>query len=85
MYHRLPVLTTSIGAEGIDCDARALPAVDDAAGFAGALVRLYGDVAALNDMSARYDRFIRGTYSAAHAVETLSAEFDGWTGRKETN
>jgi len=85
MYHRLPVLTTSTGAEGIDCDAEALPAVDDAAGFAEALVRLYGDERALNDMSARYDRFIREVYSREHAAETLSAEFDGWEdNRKET-
>ncbi len=82
MYHRLPVLTTTIGAEGIECDPQALPAVDDAAGFAATLVRLYADEAALDDMSARYDRFIRETYSASHAKETLSAEFDGWTGRE---
>lgn len=78
MYHRLPVLTTTTGAEGIPCGAEALPTYDDAAGFAAALKRLYADEAALNAMSARYDHFIRETYSGEHAVKTLAAEFDGW-------
>lgn len=82
MYHRLPVLTTTTGAEGIECDAKALPAIDDTAAYADALVKLYHDARALDDMSARYDQFIRETYSEKHAVETLSAEFDGWQGAK---
>ena len=82
MYHRLPVLTTTTGAEGIECDEKALPAIDDTAAYADALVKLYHDTKALDDMSARYDQFIRETYSEKHAVETLSAEFDGWQGAK---
>ncbi|MBO4885435.1 MAG: glycosyltransferase, partial [Clostridia bacterium] len=78
MYHRLPVLTTTTGAEGIPCGAEALPTADDAAGFAESLARLYADEAALNAMSARYERFIEETYSEKRAAETLSPEFDGW-------
>ena len=78
MYHRLPVLTTSVGAEGIDCSKDALAVRDNAQAFAGALVKLYGKTDVLDGMSEQYDKFIREVYSFEHAAETLSAEFDGW-------
>ena len=80
MVHRVPILTTSIGAEGIACKRGSIATHDDAAGFAQALLSLYGDEAALDGMSAEYERFIRDVYSYDHAAETLSDEFDGWRG-----
>ena len=79
MYHRLPILTTKVGAEGINFTENSIAVRDQSAAFAGKLVKLYQDPDALNNMSAQYERFIQNTYSYEFAAKTLSSEFDNWT------
>ena len=79
MYHRLPILTTKVGAEGISFTENSIAVRDQAPAFAGKLVKLYRDADTLNDMSAKYDQFIQNTYSYEFAAQTLAPEFDGWS------
>ncbi len=61
LYYQLPVVTTSIGAEGLLGIEKVVAVRDDAAGFASAILDLYDNEAALQKMArAEYD------YVSAH-------------------
>lgn len=78
MYHRLPILTTSVGAEGINFADESIVVRDNPQAFAGKLTKLYSDEETLNSMSKAYEQYIRRTYSFEYASKTLAPEFDQW-------
>ena len=81
MYHHIPVLTTSVGAEGIECPEQAIAVFDSAKEFADELVKLYQDMDKLDAMSTQYEQSIRERYSFEYAASTLEPEFDQWKPR----
>lgn len=74
MYHGVPVLTTSVGAEGIECSNGMLVIGDDAKRFAKHLLSIYRDTARLNRISSQYRESIGSIYSFEHAKDVLSKQ-----------
>jgi glycosyltransferase involved in cell wall biosynthesis len=67
MAHRRPVVSTSIGAEGIDADAgRHLLVADDPRGFAAACTRLLQDRRAADDVAAAGFGLVESRYQWQH-------------------
>lgn len=63
VYNKVPVLTTTIGAEGIDNSSNALTIEDDAKKFAEKLVEMYTDDNLLQSISNRSLKFIETQYT----------------------
>mgnify|MGYP006922382167 CR=1 FL=1 len=57
-HYQIPLVTTSIGAEGLSRKEGFMEVEDDASGLAGAICRLYEDFSGLRDMSDRLLQFI---------------------------
>lgn len=75
MYYGCPVMTTSVGAEGIK-DANNIMAIeDDAVQFAQHLVELYGNEQELVRMSASYAEYVRQNYTPQKAWEVIGPDF----------
>ena len=76
MRYGMPVLTTSVGAEGI-IGAEGILAVEDTPeDFAARFVSLYEDHAALERVSRQEVAYIRENYSPANAIRVIGKEFD---------
>ncbi len=69
VYNKVPVLTTSIGAEGIDNSSYTLTIEDDAERFANMLVKMYQDDELLQKISDRSVEFIETQYTEKAARE----------------
>ena len=63
VYNKVPVLTTTIGAEGIDNSTNALTIEDDAKKFAEKLVEMYTNDNLLQSISNRSLKFIETQYT----------------------
>lgn len=74
MVERVPLVTTSVGVQGLP-DAGFLPVADDAEGFAAHVVSLLRDAAARDRLVTDQARFIEQTYSLAALKATLSQVF----------
>ena len=75
IYNGIPMITTSIGAEGIP-DVRSVVAVeDDAQAFAARTVELYADVEGLRERSRRTQRYIREHFSMDALWEKVREDF----------
>lgn len=72
MGHGAAVVTTPIGAEGIDEDAEACAIATTAADFAGAIVRLLEDEAQQHALATRARRRIEDRFSWASIVRELT-------------
>lgn len=70
--HGRPVVTTTLGAEGIDVDGAALVA-DDAASFASACARLLADEGLARELAARGAERMREEHAFERAVERADA------------
>ena len=76
MRYGMPVLTTSVGAEGI-IGAEKILAVEDAPeDFAARFVSLYEDHATLERVSRQEVAYIRENYSPANAIRVIGKDFD---------
>lgn len=76
MRYGMPVLTTSVGAEGM-IGAEGILAVEDTPeDFAARFVSLYEDHAALERVSRQEVAYIRENYSPANAIRVIGKEFD---------
>lgn len=75
VYHGAPVVTTTVGAEGIPGADRALCIADEPEAFAGEVVRLYGDDQELNAMSEQTQRLIRKYFSLEAAWQVIEEDF----------
>ena len=71
LYHGLPVVSTSVGIEGIpDIESIAI-AADSAEQFAAQVVALYGDPRELQEASCRNRSFVKERYSTETARKTV--------------
>lgn len=69
MYNQVPVISTSVGAEGILSAGKALKVVDDPIEFANAIVELYNNERVLTEMSNDSRKFINENYSDIKVTE----------------
>ena len=75
IYNGIPMITTSIGAEGIP-DVRSVVAVEDEAeAFAARAVELYRDAKGLAEISRRMQRYIREYFSMDALWEKVREDF----------
>lgn len=75
IYNGAPIVTTSIGAEGIPGVEDVLVVADEAEDFAGAVVRLYRDEAACRELSLRTQEHIRKFFSVDAAWQVIAEDF----------
>lgn len=75
MRYGMPVVTTSVGVEGIIGAENILSIEDRAEGFAAQIAALYSDESALTTMSRKETSYIRSNYSPINAVRTIGKEF----------
>ena len=73
-YYQLPVVTTSIGAEGISEDENALIVENGADGMAERICELYDDIAGLEEISRRERNLIENHYLLKNAIEILEMD-----------
>ena len=76
MRYGMPVLTTSVGAEGIIGAEKILAVEDTPEDFAARFVSLYEDHATLERVSRQEVAYIRENYSPANAIHVIGREFD---------
>lgn len=71
LYHGVPVVSTSIGLEGIRGIDRIFAAQDDPAGFAAQVVSLYKDEKRLEELSELGSAFIAETFTKQKTAELM--------------
>lgn len=75
-YYQIPLVTTSIGAEGLSREEKFMAVEDDADRFAETICSLYEDEAALKKMSDEGMRFIENHFTLAEAERVLRLDID---------
>lgn len=75
MYNQIPVVTTSIGAEGINGAEKCLFIKDDPASFAEEILKVYDDLVLLSEMSLKEAAIIDDTFTFASAMKIISKDF----------
>lgn len=76
LYYNMPVLTTSIGAEGIQDAQKVMSIKDEANDFANELLRLYNDISLLQTMSKKADSYIRANNSIEAVWDIVKEDFE---------
>lgn len=71
IFNKVPVLTTSIGAEGINNDSDILTIEDDPVSFAAQLISMYGNERLLESISSQSEQFISKEFSHESARMAL--------------
>lgn len=71
----LPVITTTVGAEGINGAANFMMVQDEAEEFAKSIVQLYSDEQELRRMSADGCKFVRNNFGTQKAYEMIKDDF----------
>lgn len=75
MRYGMPVVTTSVGAEGIIGSENILSIADDAEEFAARLAALYEDEDALIEMSKKEVEYVKDNFSPQNAIRVIGPEF----------
>ena len=75
MYYGCPVMTTSVGAEGIPNAGDVMVIEDDPVCFAEHLVELYENGEELKRLSESYSEYIRSNYTPEKAWEIVGPDF----------
>lgn len=75
LYNAIPLVTTSIGAEGISDIDSYVCIEDTATGFAKAVIDLYNDTERLETMARRSQEFIKKNYSTEAAWNLIKDDF----------
>ncbi len=75
LYYGAPVVTTSVGAEGIPDAAQVMKIADTPEELSGAVLSLYDDTAALREMTEKAERYIRLHNSLDAAWEVVREDF----------
>lgn len=75
LRYGIPVVTTSVGAEGIENAESVMLVEDDAKALAEKIVRLYHDGDALAKMSADGVEYIKKNFSPRNAIEIIGEDF----------
>lgn len=76
MYHRVPIISTSIGIEGIPMDVTCIKIADNAEMFKKNVLNLYDDYAELRRMSDQYNEIIHKHFSMDAAWEKIKYDFE---------
>jgi len=75
MSNRMPVVTTSIGAEGIHDASKCLFIKDNAQEYANEILRVYDDIDLLSAISDKQAQVISKYYSVDAAIKTIKDDF----------
>ncbi len=75
IYNGAPIVTTSIGAEGIPEAERVMRIQDNTHSFAQEVIALYQDIAACKEMCRETQQYIREFYSIDAAWEVVGEDF----------
>lgn len=75
LYHRMPVVTTSIGAEGLPDIEGKMFLSDDAKDFAETIIRVYDNVSLLDETSQKLKNYIRNYFSEDSVLKILHRDF----------
>ena len=76
MYYGLPVVTTTVGAEGLTDAGNTLEIRDDAEHFAEAIIGMYGDENRLTGRSVSSCNYVKTWFSQEAAFEIFSKDID---------
>ena len=72
--HGVPIVTTSVGLQGLDAARNCVELADDAASFAQSVVRLFGDAARRRFLAEQGRAFVAQNYSHEAAVKALAPD-----------
>ena len=75
LYYNDPVITTSVGAEGIDNSYNQMLVADEPGDFVEKCVKLYNDKEALKTMSKAADDYVRNKHSIEAVWEIIREDF----------
>ncbi len=75
-YYQIPVVTTSVGAEGIDETMGSFIYNDDASEMASMIIDLYNDFDRLYEMSENGKKLIEKYYTEKSAIDVLAKDID---------
>ena len=75
LYYRDPVITTAVGAEGIDNSYNQMLVADEPEDFVTGCVRLYNDKEALKDMSRAAGEYVENKHSIEAVWEIIREDF----------
>lgn len=75
LYYNDPVITTSVGAEGIDNSYNQMLVADEPGDFVNKCVTLYNDKEALKNMSKAADDYVRNKHSIEAVWEIIREDF----------
>ena len=75
LYNGLPIVSTSIGAEGIQDAEELLNVADTKEGFASKVIELYNDVDRLRDISIKASGYIRQRHSIEAVWSIVEEDF----------
>ena len=76
MMRGIPMVTTSIGIEGIEGAEQIVKVSDETVGLADFIVNLYANTMKLEEMAEKEHRYIVDNYSEEEAVRVLKADFE---------
>lgn len=76
LYEQIPIITTSIGAEGLESAQEYMIIEDDEKLFANKLINLYNNLEELEELSKRGKIYCEKYFSYSKAKETLKDVFD---------
>ena len=71
IYNQIPIVTTSIGGEGLDKSTKAFIIEDDAKRMSDVIIELYTNFTKLKEMSDSCESFIRKYFSKENAKKIL--------------
>ena len=75
MHYQLPVITTSIGAEGLDETGKTLCIADEAETFAQKIIELYEDYSKLEEYSKQAWQYVNETFTVEAAKKIIEQDF----------
>lgn len=75
-YYQIPVVTTTVGEEGIDATINAFKVEDDADKMANLIIDLYNDLDRLVQMSDNGRKLIEKYYTKQSAIDVLAQDID---------
>ena len=76
MYHGLPIVTTSVGTQGINGADEFLMMGETAEALAEQIIKHYDDAALLANISKKETDYVRTNFSEAEAVKVVALDFD---------
>ncbi|WP_313801740.1 glycosyltransferase [Cytobacillus sp.] len=74
LYHQVPVITTTVGAEGINGSEEILTISDTESGFANNVIDLYDDIDKLNQLSKSSLEFVLNNFSTSAVIKVISED-----------